>query len=58
MSFKRERTDDFARPSERHDVDVECEVIYKCNRFSAEQIIINMSYQEGEIFRFDGRNRI
>jgi hypothetical protein len=57
-SFQLEKPNDIARPSERNDVDVVCGVIYKCNRFSAEQIIINMSYQEFEIFRFDGSNRI
>jgi hypothetical protein len=58
MSFQREGNNDFARPSERHDVDVVCAVIYKCNGFSAEQIVIDVSYQEGEIFRFDGSNII
>ena len=58
MPFQRDRTNDFKRPSERHDVDFVCGVIYKGNGFSAEQTIINMSYQEGEIFRFDGSKRI
>jgi len=34
-----------------------CEVIYECNGFSADQIIINMTYQEGEIFRFQAKKR-
>ena len=53
-AFQRERTNDFNRPSERHDVDV----IYKCNGFTEEQIIINVSYQDGEIFRFDASKKI
>jgi len=57
MSFQREGNYDFARPSERHVVDV-CAFIYKYNGYSGEQIIINMSYQEGEKFRFDGSKRI
>jgi len=58
MPFQSERTNDFNSPSERHDVDVVCGVIYKSNGFSAEQITINMSHQEGEMFRFDGSKRI
>jgi hypothetical protein len=58
MSFQRERTNDIKMPSERHDVDVVCGVIYKSNGFSAEQITINMLHQEGEMFRFDASKRI
>jgi len=58
MPFQRDRTNDFKRPSERHDVDFVFGVIYKSNGFSAEQITFNMSYQEGEKFRFDASKRI
>jgi len=58
MSFQSEGTNDFNSPSERHDIEVMCSVIYKCTGFSAEQITINMSHQEGEIFRFDASKRI
>ena len=58
MSFQHEGSNDFKRPFERHDVDVVCCLIFKCNGFSEEQIIINMSYQEGEIFRFDESKKI
>jgi len=58
MSFQCERTNDFTRSSVRQDVDIVCGFIYKFNRFSAEQITINMSYQEGKIFRFDRSKRI
>jgi len=44
MSFQHEGINDIKRTSERHDVDVGCCLIFKCNGFSAEQIIINMSY--------------
>jgi hypothetical protein len=33
MSFQREGINEFARPSERHDVDVVCEVIYNATDF-------------------------
>ena len=52
--FQRERTNDFNRSSERHDVDV----IYKCYGFKEEQIIINVSYQDGKMFRFDASKKI
>jgi len=58
MSLQRERTNDFKRPSEKRGIDVVCGVFNKCNGFSAEQIIINMSYQEGEIFPFAASKRI
>jgi len=58
MSFQHEGSNDIKGPFERHDVDVGSGFIFKCNGFSAEQTIINMSYQEGEIFRFDESKRI